>query len=156
MIFGEGLFQADGHPGNILIGKGGRVGLLDYGQSKQLPDKDREAFARLVLALTRCGVVAGGDGGCWGCSRGDKDREAFARLVLALTRCGAVAGGDDGGWGCSRGDKDREAFACLVLALTRCGVVGGGEVRGRTSLKVGGDQGRGFRAEGIRVSTLEN
>ena len=89
MIFGEGLFQADGHPGNILIGKGGRVGLLDYGQSKQLPDKDREAFARLVLALTRCGVV------------------------------------------------------------------GGGEVRGRTSLKVGGDQGRGVRAEGIRVSTLE-
>lgn len=53
MIFGEGLFQADGHPGNILIGRRGRVGLLDYGQSKQLPDDKRVAFARLVLALNR-------------------------------------------------------------------------------------------------------
>ncbi|GIL52828.1 hypothetical protein Vafri_8592 [Volvox africanus] len=53
MIFGEGLFQADGHPGNILIGRGGRVGLLDYGQSKQLPDEKRRAFAELVLALNR-------------------------------------------------------------------------------------------------------
>lgn len=44
--------QADGHPGNILIGRGGCVGLLDYGQSKQLPDTERVAFARLVLALT--------------------------------------------------------------------------------------------------------
>ncbi|KXZ54564.1 hypothetical protein GPECTOR_4g629 [Gonium pectorale] len=53
MIFGEGLFQADGHPGNILIGRGGRVGLLDYGQSKQLPDEHRRAFAELVLALNK-------------------------------------------------------------------------------------------------------
>ncbi|GLC33499.1 hypothetical protein PLESTB_000081700 [Pleodorina starrii] len=53
MIFGEGLFQADGHPGNILIGRGGRVGLLDYGQSKQLPDEQRRTFAELVLALNR-------------------------------------------------------------------------------------------------------
>jgi predicted unusual protein kinase regulating ubiquinone biosynthesis (AarF/ABC1/UbiB family) len=51
MILGEGLFQADGHPGNILVGKGGRIGLLDYGQSKQLPDWQRRGFARLVLAL---------------------------------------------------------------------------------------------------------
>ncbi|KAG2436133.1 hypothetical protein HYH02_011642 [Chlamydomonas schloesseri] len=53
MIFGEGLFQADGHPGNILIGRGGRVGLLDYGQSKQLPDEQRRGFAELVLALNK-------------------------------------------------------------------------------------------------------
>lgn len=53
MILGEGLFQADGHPGNILLMKGGRIGLLDYGQSKQLADKDRTTFARLVLALSK-------------------------------------------------------------------------------------------------------
>lgn len=53
MIFGEGLFQADGHPGNILIGKGAHIGLLDYGQSKQLPDENRVAFAKLVLALNK-------------------------------------------------------------------------------------------------------
>ena len=36
MILGEGLFQADGHPGNILLQKGAKIGLLDYGQSKQV------------------------------------------------------------------------------------------------------------------------
>lgn len=51
MILGTGLFQADGHPGNILVMKGGNVALLDYGQSKQLTDKDRLNFARLVIAL---------------------------------------------------------------------------------------------------------
>jgi predicted unusual protein kinase regulating ubiquinone biosynthesis (AarF/ABC1/UbiB family) len=53
MILGEGLFQADGHPGNILVRPGGRIGLLDYGQSKQLSDKDRKAIARLILALSK-------------------------------------------------------------------------------------------------------
>lgn len=43
--------QADGHPGNLLVMKGGRVGLIDYGQSKQLPLQARLAFARLVCAL---------------------------------------------------------------------------------------------------------
>lgn len=30
---------------------GGKVGLIDYGQSKQLPDDARLAFAKLVIAL---------------------------------------------------------------------------------------------------------
>lgn len=30
---------------------GGRVGLLDYGQSKQLPDESRLAFAELIRNL---------------------------------------------------------------------------------------------------------
>jgi predicted unusual protein kinase regulating ubiquinone biosynthesis (AarF/ABC1/UbiB family) len=51
MILGEGLFQADGHPGNILVQKGGGIALLDYGQSKQLPREERIAFANLVLAM---------------------------------------------------------------------------------------------------------
>jgi predicted unusual protein kinase regulating ubiquinone biosynthesis (AarF/ABC1/UbiB family) len=54
MILGEGLFQADGHPGNILVQRGGRVALLDYGQSKQLEERDQWAFADLVLAMSRC------------------------------------------------------------------------------------------------------
>lgn len=62
MILGEGLFQADGHPGNILVQRGGRVALLDYGQSKQLEESDKLAFADLILAMNRCGtaVVCGG------------------------------------------------------------------------------------------------
>ena len=53
MLLLDGLFQADGHPGNILVMKGGKIGLIDYGQSKQLPDSYRAAFAQLVLALAR-------------------------------------------------------------------------------------------------------
>lgn len=53
MILGEGLFQADGHPGNILVQRGGRVALLDYGQSKQLEEKEKLAFADLILAMNR-------------------------------------------------------------------------------------------------------
>lgn len=58
MILGEGLFQADGHPGNILVQRGGRVALLDYGQSKQLEESDKLAFADLILAMNRCGYIA--------------------------------------------------------------------------------------------------
>jgi len=39
--------------GNILVLRGGRIGLLDYGQSKQLEDHHRKAFAQLVLELHR-------------------------------------------------------------------------------------------------------
>lgn len=53
MILLDGLFQADGHPGNILVMKGGRIGLIDYGQSKKLPDRYRLPFAKMVLALER-------------------------------------------------------------------------------------------------------
>ncbi|CAD7702937.1 unnamed protein product [Ostreobium quekettii] len=56
MILIDGLFQADGHPGNILVLEGGKVALLDYGQSKQLGEEERRLFANLVLALNRCNV----------------------------------------------------------------------------------------------------
>ena len=48
------VLQADGHPGNILIGKGAKVGLLDYGQSKQLSHAQRASLARLLQELDRC------------------------------------------------------------------------------------------------------
>ncbi|KAL0020648.1 hypothetical protein WJX79_000580 [Trebouxia sp. C0005] len=50
LLYG-GLFQADGHPGNILVMKGARIGLIDYGQSKQLPMESKLAFAQLIHAL---------------------------------------------------------------------------------------------------------
>eukprot|EP00798_Chlamydomonas_sp_ICE-L_P027625 gene27625-7262_t len=53
MILGEGLFQADGHPGNILLRKGATIGLLDYGQSKQLSDHHKLAFARLIMSMSK-------------------------------------------------------------------------------------------------------
>jgi predicted unusual protein kinase regulating ubiquinone biosynthesis (AarF/ABC1/UbiB family) len=49
-IMVDGLFQADPHPGNILVLPGGRVALLDFGLTKELPDRARLGFAKLVLA----------------------------------------------------------------------------------------------------------
>lgn len=53
MILENGLFQADGHPGNILVQEGAKVALLDYGQSKQLGAEQRLLFAKLILAMSR-------------------------------------------------------------------------------------------------------
>ncbi|CAM9878362.1 unnamed protein product [Laminaria digitata] len=71
MIFQEGLFNADPHPGNILIVPEERVGpikrcfsllglrtpklrigLLDWGQTKELTRQDREKVANLILAVS--------------------------------------------------------------------------------------------------------
>lgn len=49
-ILVDGLFQADPHPGNILVLPDGEVGLIDYGLTKDLPDAARLGFARLVVA----------------------------------------------------------------------------------------------------------
>lgn len=37
----------------VLVQGGGRVALLDYGQSKQLGEEDKRAFADLVLAMSK-------------------------------------------------------------------------------------------------------
>lgn len=74
MVLLDGLFQADGHPGNILVMKGGKIGLIDYGQSKRLPDSYRGAFARLVVAL----------------DNGDEDA-----VCAALDKLGVVTERDD-------------------------------------------------------------
>lgn len=46
----DGLFQADPHPGNILLLPRGGIALLDYGLTKELPDRVRLGFARMVIA----------------------------------------------------------------------------------------------------------
>ncbi len=51
-IMVDGLFQADPHPGNILVLEGGRAALLDFGLTKELPDRSRLGFAHLVLAAS--------------------------------------------------------------------------------------------------------
>ncbi|KAM5571754.1 hypothetical protein ABKV19_012038 [Rosa sericea] len=51
MILKNGFFHADPHPGNILICKGSKVALLDYGQVKDLPDELRLGYANLVIAI---------------------------------------------------------------------------------------------------------
>ena len=50
-LFDDGFFQGDPHPGNILLLDDGRVGLIDWGQVKELGVAERLQFARLVVAL---------------------------------------------------------------------------------------------------------
>jgi predicted unusual protein kinase regulating ubiquinone biosynthesis (AarF/ABC1/UbiB family) len=47
----HGFFQADPHPGNLLVEPNGRLVLLDFGLAKELPPAFREKSLALVLAL---------------------------------------------------------------------------------------------------------
>jgi predicted unusual protein kinase regulating ubiquinone biosynthesis (AarF/ABC1/UbiB family) len=49
----HGFFQADPHPGNLLVEPNGRLVLLDFGLSKELPPEFRAKSLALVLALLR-------------------------------------------------------------------------------------------------------
>jgi len=48
----SGTYNADPHPGNVLILPDGRLGLLDYGMVGRLSQKDRETAAKTILALS--------------------------------------------------------------------------------------------------------
>jgi aarF domain-containing kinase len=56
-IFNQGLFNADAHPGNILIIQDEsnhlrpKLGLIDYGQCKRLTPPEREMVAKLILSV---------------------------------------------------------------------------------------------------------
>lgn len=51
MIFGAGFVHGDPHPGNIFVGEGGKVSLIDCGQFKALSKSRQVQFAKLVLAV---------------------------------------------------------------------------------------------------------
>jgi cytochrome P450 len=48
MIFEQGFFQADPHPGNLLVLPGTVIGLLDYGLAKELPPGFGAAVAEML------------------------------------------------------------------------------------------------------------
>ena len=48
----SGTYNADPHPGNILLLPDGRLGLLDYGMVGRLSPKDRETVAETIVALS--------------------------------------------------------------------------------------------------------
>eukprot|EP00854_Cymbomonas_tetramitiformis_P005596 gene5596-6782_t len=50
-VFIDGLFNADPHPGNMLIQRNSHTPvLIDFGLTKEIPEKQRLAFARLLIA----------------------------------------------------------------------------------------------------------
>ncbi len=51
MIFRDGFFHADPHPGNLLVLSGGRLGVLDCGMVGYLDNQTREDLEDLALAF---------------------------------------------------------------------------------------------------------
>jgi len=49
----DGVYNADPHPGNVLVLPDGRLGLLDYGMVGHLTPQDRRTIAHAMLALAR-------------------------------------------------------------------------------------------------------
>ncbi|HVP28026.1 MAG TPA: AarF/UbiB family protein [Myxococcota bacterium] len=72
MIFEHGFFHGDPHPGNLLVLPDGRIGLLDFGLAKALP----EGFAHALVGMFEAAL------------RGDRSRaiEAARALGFALDR----------------------------------------------------------------------
>jgi len=53
MVFRDGFFHADPHPGNLIVLADGRLGLLDFGMVGRLTEPMREAFGNLSISLLR-------------------------------------------------------------------------------------------------------
>jgi ubiquinone biosynthesis protein len=51
MIFHQGLYHADPHPGNLLVMPDGAIGILDFGMVARIEESLREDFEDLLLAL---------------------------------------------------------------------------------------------------------
>lgn len=53
MIFRDGLYHADPHPGNIFALENSALGLLDFGMVGRIDDQLREQFENLMLAMAQ-------------------------------------------------------------------------------------------------------
>ena len=51
MIFQDGFYHADPHPGNYLVLPGGELGILDAGMVGRLDDDMRERLESLIVAV---------------------------------------------------------------------------------------------------------
>jgi predicted unusual protein kinase regulating ubiquinone biosynthesis (AarF/ABC1/UbiB family) len=51
MLLQHGLFHADPHPGNLLVGPGPKLILVDFGQVKEIGPQFRFVFAQMTQAL---------------------------------------------------------------------------------------------------------
>ena len=51
MIFEDGYFHADPHPGNFFVEPDGRIGLVDFGMVGEVDEGLRQALSKLLIAL---------------------------------------------------------------------------------------------------------
>lgn len=87
-IFRVGVFNADPHPGNVLLLPSGRLGLIDYGQVVHLTDEQRRRLARLIVALARSDAGGDGDAAVAAAAEamGFRTRQMEPRVLCALGR----------------------------------------------------------------------
>ncbi len=53
MVFEDGFFHADPHPGNIFVLRDGRLALVDFGIMGRVSEENMDHFARSFLALAK-------------------------------------------------------------------------------------------------------
>jgi ubiquinone biosynthesis protein len=53
MVFEDGFFHADPHPGNFFIQPSGRIGIIDFGLVGALENRVRERLLRVLIAFER-------------------------------------------------------------------------------------------------------
>lgn len=53
MVFQDGFFHADPHPGNIFVLRDGRIGLVDFGIMGRVSEENMEYFASIFIALAQ-------------------------------------------------------------------------------------------------------
>jgi ubiquinone biosynthesis protein len=51
MIFEDGFFHADLHPGNFFVEHGGRVALIDFGMTGTLDEHTRDCLSDVIIAI---------------------------------------------------------------------------------------------------------
>lgn len=57
-IMTDGVFQADPHPGNLMLLREGRLGLLDFGSVGRLDKTMRELVQRILIAIDAADPIA--------------------------------------------------------------------------------------------------
>lgn len=85
MIFEQGFFHGDPHPGNLLVLRDGRIGLLDFGLAKELPPGFVDGVTRMLACAFRGEreeALAAARSLGFRFERGDA--EAFGRLLQIL------------------------------------------------------------------------
>lgn len=73
MIFEDGFFHADPHPGNMFVEPTGRISIIDFGMVGEIDDALRADLGHLLIALAR------------------KDPRRLARALEAMSLAGPVA-----------------------------------------------------------------
>ena len=52
MIFDNGFYHADPHPGNLMVMEDGRIGLLDFGMVGRIDERLHEELSEMLVALS--------------------------------------------------------------------------------------------------------